>query len=94
MLGAIQRPKLVLGRGHDDLREEPLHTVLVSVAVVPDLPLDEDLRTLRQPLGRQPADRALVPDLDLVPGRVVLPLAGRLRVAVGGDPEGGDLLAA
>src|SRR5690606_32644881 len=42
----------------------------------------------------QPADRALVPDLHLVPGGVVLPIAVLLGVAVGGDPQGGDLLAA
>src|SRR5665647_1837844 len=73
----VQRPQFVLRRGHHDLGEEPLHTVLVGVAVVPNLPLDEHFRALRQPLGPEPAHRALVPDLDLVPGRVVLPLAAR-----------------
>ena len=94
MLRALQRLQIVPWHRNDHFREEALDAVVVGVAVVADLALDEHLGALRQTAGGQPVHRRRGPDLDLVPGGVVLPLAVLLAVAAGADPQGGDLLAA
>ena len=90
----IEGLQLVARRGDHHLREVALDAILVGVLVVADFALDEHLGTLGEGLGGEPVDRGLVPDLDRMPGRVILLLVALLGVAAGGDPQDGDLLAA